>query len=193
LRRIVLQMCVTLDGFADGEFRIVPEFDSPYWKEIDAELSKSPAAEVDTILMGRGTYEEFASYWPTAGRDPSDSASLREGARFLNETPKVVFSNSLTHADWAGTRIVRGDLVPEIERLKRAPGQNLIVPGGVRFPRSLIEHGLVDDYLLTVVPMLMGSGVDRLFGNHVRPQNLTLVRARPFATGEVLQHYVLRS
>jgi dihydrofolate reductase len=63
------------------------------------------------------------------------------------------------------------------------------VPGGVRLPRALIERDLIDEYLLTVVPMIMGSGTDRLFGKHSTPKNLELVRSRAFSNGAMFQHY----
>jgi dihydrofolate reductase len=189
MRRVLLQLCVTVDGFSDGDVRIVPEFDTSYWTELEEELGRTGAASVDAILLGRGTYEEFASYWPKAGSGPEEPTHVLESARFLNATPKIVFSKSLTIADWAGSRIVRGDVGEEIHRLQSLPGKNMIVPGGVRFPRALIERDLVDDYLLTVVPMIMGRGEDRLFGEHPTPKKLKLVRSRTFGNGAVFQHY----
>lgn len=189
MRKLVLQMCVTADGFADGESRIVPEFDSPYWEELDEELAQTGAASVDTILLGRGTYEEFARYWPTAEQDGPELAHVRQGAKFLNNTPKVVFSHTLEKASWGPARVVSGSVAEEVARLKAMPGRNMIVPGGVRFPRALIEQHLVDEYLLTVVPMIMGQGEDRLFGAHANPRYLKLVRSRPFSNGAVFQHY----
>jgi dihydrofolate reductase len=74
--------------------------------------------------MGRVTYEEMASFWPT---------STSDYARPMNEIPKVVFSKTLQHADWPETRIARGELGEEIERLKREPGNDLIAYGGATF------------------------------------------------------------
>jgi dihydrofolate reductase len=189
MRKVLLQMCITLDGFADGETRIVPEFDTPFGAELEEELAKTDAASVDTLLLGRGTYEEFANFWPTAGSDPAASADFLESARFLNETPKVVFSKSPLKVDWKPSRIVTGDLATEIARLKGLPGKNMMILGGVRFPRAMIEQDLVDEYLLTVVPMIMGKGDDRLFGDHPNAKNLVLVRSRAFSNGAVFQHY----
>jgi dihydrofolate reductase len=189
MRKVVLQMVVTVDGFADGEEAIVPGFDTPYWGELGEELAKTGAESVDTVLMGRGTYEQFAEYWPTAGSDPTDPESVRGAARFLNETPKVVFSRTMSKAEWRNSRIVAGDVTEEIQRLKQLPGKNMIVPGGVAFPRTLIERDLVDEYLLTVVPVVLGRGEDRLFGGHSERRNLTLVRSRVFSNGAIFQHY----
>jgi dihydrofolate reductase len=100
-----------------------------------------------------------------------------------------VFSKSPLKVDWKPSRIVTGDLATEIARLKGLPGKNMMILGGVRFPRAMIEQDLVDEYLLTVVPMIMGKGDDRLFGDHPNAKNLVLVRSRAFSNGAVFQHY----
>ncbi len=189
MRKVVLQLHVTLDGFADGKYRIVPDFGEPYWKELDQVMARTGAADVDTILLGRGTYREWAGYWPKALEDPDLPAGAREAARFFNTTPKYVFSRSLKSADWEHSTIVRGDIGTAIARLKRRPGKNLLVPGGVRFPRALIEKNLVDEYLLTLMPMVMGHGPYRLFGEHARPRNLRLIDSHTFRNGALFLRY----
>lgn len=82
-------------------------------------------------LMGRVTYEEMSSVWPTP---------TSEFARPMNEIPKVVFSKTLKHADWAETRIAGGDLAEEIEQLKREPGNDLIAYNGATLPDGLAIH-----------------------------------------------------
>jgi dihydrofolate reductase len=188
-RKVILQMHVSVDGCADGDVRIVPEFDGTYWSELDQELAKTGAANVDTILFGRGTFEEFAGFWPKAATAASQPPSVREAARFYNSTAKVVFSSTLTKTEWKGSRVVKGDLEQEIDLLKHLPGKNLLVPGGVRFPRALAEKNLVDEYLLTVVPMILGKGSDRLFGDGGSLTRLKLLRSRVFSNGAIFQHY----
>jgi dihydrofolate reductase len=100
--------------------------------------------------MGRVTYEEMAAFWPT---------STSDYARPMNEIPKVVFSKTLDHADWAETRIAREDLREEIERLKREPGNDLIAYGGARFDQALSRLGLVDEYRLMIQPAALGAGL----------------------------------
>jgi dihydrofolate reductase len=189
MREVVLQMHITLDGAADSKDGFVPITDRPYWKELDAALEETAASEVDTLLLGKGTYKQFAGYWPRAAADPATPADLREQARTLDETPKVVFSKSLPRADWHGSTIVRGGLRTEIARLKRRPGTNMLVPGGVAFPRALIEQDLVDEYLLAVVPILTGENRYRLFGPLARTRKLRHVRSWSFRNGVVLQQY----
>lgn len=189
MRDVVLQMHMTLDGFADSKDGFVPISDRAYWKEIDKALELTGASKVDTILLGRGTYSQFVHFWPKAAMDPKTPKDWRAQARFLNETPKVVFSKSLKRVRWQNTRLVRGDIAREIAKLKRRPGTNLLVPGGVAFPRALIERNLVDEYLLSVVPIILGQGRYRLFGPLLSPRNLRHIRSWTFRNGVVLHQY----
>ncbi|MCI4326534.1 MAG: dihydrofolate reductase family protein [Thermoplasmata archaeon] len=189
MREVVLQMHITLDGAADTKDGFVPIMDRPYWKELAAALKETAASKVDTLLLGKGTYQQFAGFWPKTAADPASPADWREQARGLDETPKVVFSKSLSRADWRGSTIVRGDLGTEIARLKRRPGKNMLVPGGVAFPRALIEQDLVDEYLLSVVPVISGPRRYPLFGPLARPRTLRHLRCWTFRNGVVLHQY----
>jgi dihydrofolate reductase len=105
-------------------------------------------------LVGAVTYARWAGLWPGA---PGPFAAP------MNEIPKVVFSNSLTSADWGETTIATGDLVDAVTRLKQERlGGYLLAQGGVRFARSLVETGLIDEFRLVVLPVVLGSG-ERLF------------------------------
>ena len=105
-------------------------------------------------LVGAVTYARWASFWPGASGP---------FAAPMNEIPKVVFSNSLTSADWAETTIATGDLVDAVARLKQErSGGYLLALGGVRFARSLVGTGLIDEYRLVVQPVVLGAG-ERLF------------------------------
>jgi dihydrofolate reductase len=86
--------------------------------------------------MGRVTYEQMAGHWPTATDDY---------AAPMNDIPKVVFSKTLPTADWAGSRIARGDLTQEIAALKSEPGGDIIAHGGAAFVQALSKLGLIDE------------------------------------------------
>jgi dihydrofolate reductase len=189
VREVVLQMHTTLDGAADSREGFVPIMDRPYWKQLDAALKHTAASDVDTILLGKGTYQQFVRFWPRAASDPALPADMREAARHLNESTKIVFSSSLARADWQGSTIVRGHLRAEIARLKRRSGKNLLVPGGVAFPRALIEQDLVDEYLLSVVPIISGERRYRLFGPMARARKLRHIRTWIFDNGVTLHQY----
>jgi dihydrofolate reductase len=156
---LVLKMSVSLDGY------VAPVDGSTDWST----AGRSDDAlrwSVDTVsgavahLIGATTYAGRAGYWPSA------SGPFAEP---MNGIPKVVFSNSLTSADWGGTTIAAGDLADAVTRLKRERSDGyLLAHGGARFARSLVETGLIDEYRLLVHPVVLGAG-ERLF-----PAPLTL-------------------
>ena len=185
-RNVVLQLHTSLDGFADSKDGFVPIEDRPYWTALSKALEHTGASEADTLLLGRGTYQQFVRFWPKVAVDPKSPADWRAQAQGLHETPKIIFSKTLRRADWNKSTIVRGDVGEEIARLKRRPGKNLLVPGGVDFPRTLIERDLVDEYLLSVVPTIVGEARNRLFPRLPRPRNLHHVRSWTFPNGVTL-------
>lgn len=150
---LILKMSISLDGYvapADGSSDWVVAGRSPDGGEWVLDTVSNAAVH----LMGAATYAHWANFWPAASGP---------FAAPMNEIPKVVFSNSLTSADWDGTTIATGDLADAVTRLKaERSGGYLLAQGGVRFARSLVETGLIDEYRLVVHPVLLGTG-ERLF------------------------------
>src|SRR5262245_44203776 len=125
MRRIVMMMSVSLDGFMEGPNR---ELD---WQLVDEELHQhfnDLLAPMGAFLDGRGTYELMAGFWPTADQDPSSPAPVIEFARIWREMPKIVYSRTLDRADW-NTTIVREVDPAAVRELKAAPGGDLVVGG----------------------------------------------------------------
>jgi dihydrofolate reductase len=129
----------------------------------------------ETHIMGRVTYQGMAAYWPT---------SPELVAPVMNDIPKVVFSKTLSSADWPESRIVRGETAEEIARLKAEPGGEIVAHGGVRFVQSLARLGMADEYRLYVYPVATGSG-SSLFAGIEGPQTLRLVLTTAFSSGAV--------
>ena len=180
MRKLVLSMGVSLDGlvarpgrFGAGGWGLPP--DDPALKERKLEWMH----DVGLHLMGRNTYEEMAEFWPV-----SDDAY----AAPMNEIPKVVFSRTLERAEWAESRIARGDLAEEIATLKREPGKDMLAWGGAAFAQSLSRHGLVDEYRLILQPVVLGEGLP-LFKDLATPLRLHLVEAQTYPTGAALHVY----
>jgi dihydrofolate reductase len=169
---LVLKMSVSLDGY------IAPRDGSTGWEA--AGRSPDGAAWVlDTVsnasvhLMGAGTYARWAGFWPSA---PGPFAKP------MNDIPKVVFSNSLRSADWAETTIVSGDLTEAVTHLKQDhPDGYLLAQGGVRFARSLINAGLIDEFRLVIHPVVLGSG-EQLF---TAPLTIEPISTKAFSGGAV--------
>jgi len=174
MRRLILQMQMSIDGFAggpNGELDwIFPGFGPDAMGWIVERLWQAGAH-----LMGGITYGDMAAHWPASAEPP---------AAPMNQIPKIVFSKSLRAASWGETRIVTGDLTTEIARLKREPGRDLLAHGGVRFARSLIQSGLIDEYRLVVHPVALGRGLQP-FSELGSPVRLALAEAVTFSTGVI--------
>lgn len=176
MRPVVLQMGITLDGFLHGakgyeDWGLPPEEDDVVaWKA-------ASLREAGAHLMGRVAYQDMASVWPTSTGIYAD---------LMNQIPKVVFSKTLTRADWAETRIASGDLADDIAGLKREAGGPLLVHGGATFVNSLIRESLIDEYRLVIHPVVIGNGTS-LFSALRAPLRLDVVEARTFPSGTTIQ------
>jgi dihydrofolate reductase len=106
----------------------------------------------------------------------------------MNEIPKVVFSKTLTTADWAESRIASGDLAEDIDSLKREPGGAILAHGGATFVDSLIREGLIDEYRLVIHPVVIGNGTG-LFSALGAPLLLEPLEARTFPNGTAVHVY----
>jgi dihydrofolate reductase len=123
--------------------------------------------------MGATTYAAMAAHWP------GDSGPF---AKPMNQIPKIVFSNSLTSADWGDTTIAAGDLAEAITRLKQERSDGyLLAHGGTRFARSLVETGLIDEYRLHIHPVILGAG-QRIF---LAPLTIEPMSTTVFSRGAV--------
>jgi dihydrofolate reductase len=178
MRRVVLQMGVTLDGYVagtggEGDWGLPAEHpDVRAWKV--ASLSK-----VGIHIMGRVTYEQMAGHWPNSTGEYADS---------MNSLPKVVFSKTLTRADWPGSQIASGDLGQELAALRNEPGGEIMAHGGASFVQALSRHGLIDQYRLVILPVALGGGLP-LFKDLATPLRLGLVEATSFPGGTVIAVY----
>jgi dihydrofolate reductase len=180
MRKLVLMMGISLDGlvarpgrFGAGGWGLPPEDPGLRARKLDW------LREAGLHLMGRTTYEEMAGFWPF-----SDD----EYAKPMNDIPKVVFSRTLTTANWPQSTIASGELGDEIGALKRKPGKDLIAWGGAAFAQSLIRLRLVDEYRLVHQPVALGEGLP-LFPGLAVPLVLNLAEAQAYADGSVLHVY----
>ena len=196
-RKVRITMYMTLDGFAamaDGPDD--PEADRQFWEA----MWDGPMADVDTLLLGRKTYEAWAGFWPT--QVDSENEHWRAFARFSNRVEKVVFSHTLQTATWSNSRIVRDPVADEISRLRSLPGKDIIVAGGVQLVQVVLAQDLADELCLTVSPSTIGRGLP-LF--HMEPtpdhhddvvalgapgrHDFRLLESRAFRSGAVFLHY----
>ncbi len=179
MSRIVLTEFISLDGVIEEprwtfQFNRGPEGDKFKFDELFG---------CDALLLGRVTYQGFAQAWPSMGTD--------EFGKRMNNITKYVVSSTLTDAEatWGSTTVIRGDAAAEIARLKAEPGGDLLVEGSGQLARTLIEHGLVDDYRLMVFPIVLGAG-QRLFPDAMsEPASLALTGAKTVGDGILLLTY----
>lgn len=129
-------------------------------------------------VMGRVTYEAMADTWPYSS-DPI--------AAIMNDTPKVVFSRTLTEARWPQARIASGNLANELTRLKAEDGGEIVAHGGAHFMQSLVRTGLVDEYRLCVYPVVVGRGM-ALFSGIEHPLGVKVLSSRLFTCGATVVH-----
>ena len=183
MRKIILIMSVSLDGYIEGPNR---EID---WHMVDDELHShfnEWLAAMGAFLSGRVTYELMAGVWPTADADPSSTGPMVEFARIWRDMPKIVYSTTLEHADW-NTTVVR-DVVPEeVMALKAQPGGDLAL-GGADLAAAFMRHDLIDEYRLYVHPVVIGQGKP-LFPPSDARIDVRLAETLTFGNGVVLLRY----
>jgi dihydrofolate reductase len=135
------------------------------------------------FLLGRKTYEIFASHWPRV-TDPGDPIASK-----LNALPKYVASATLTSADWRNTTLIgSGDLAAEVAKLKEQPGNELQIHGSGGLAQTLIEHDLIDEYRLLIFPVHLGSG-KKLFRDGAKAAALRLTHSSTTSTGVIIATY----
>jgi dihydrofolate reductase len=178
MRKVSLGMNISLDGYVagpNGDLSWVFATMSPAQMEWVTEFLR----EIDTILIGHVTYLQQAAAWPS---------QTSEMATLLNSHAKIVFSRQLTTLEWNNSRLATTDAAEEIARLKQQPGKDIFVTGGATLAQSLSQNALIDEYNLTIHPVVLGSGMP-LFKDQSLPLNLKLVNTRAFETGAVLLTY----
>ena len=181
MRKLTFSINVSLDGYADHTVAIADdELHDFYTDQLDS---------LDTVLFGRVTYHLFESFWPLAPKDPAISQSMKEFARKINDKSKIVFSNTLKNAGWNNTKLIKGNMVDEVIKLKQLSGKSMSV-GGIRSIQTLMNHSLIDEFWLLVQPVIVGQG-RRLFENVNDRHNFKLVDTKTFQSGVVVLHYLL--
>jgi dihydrofolate reductase len=179
MRKVVLQMGLSVDGIVSGGPPGASEAGAFNEDEAVVRWKLDSLDQVGTHIMGRVTYEQMAAHWPQ---------STAEYADRMNSIPKVVFSKTLTKAEWKESRIARGDIADEINRLKSEPGKDIMAHGGASFVQALSRERLIDEYRLVIRPVALGSGMP-LFKDLLAPLPLRLVDSRAFTDGTAIWVY----
>lgn len=142
---------------------------------------------VGTALYGRVTYH-MMEYWRTVPSNPDASEHELNHANWIESIPKVVVSTTLTSVDWNNTTIIADNLVDEITKLKQQPGKDIVIFGSPSLAQTLAQLGLVDEYQLTLSPVILGAGKP-FFAHLEQKSQLQLLSAKTFASGALAMHY----
>lgn len=185
MRKVVLFAHISLDGFA-GDINGGLGFLS-----YDEELQKYAGELVKTVgapLYGKTTYQLMEGYWPTVLNKPDADKHALEHAQWVHNIPKVVFSTTLQSASWNNTTLIRENIAEEVNKLKQQPGKDLVIFGSPGLAKSFMNLGLIDEYKLTLHPVILGNGIS-LFDTNIATRNLKLLAAETLKSGVVTLHY----
>lgn len=183
MRKLAAFNFVTMNGFLNG-----PNGDISWHRHGDEEnqYAVDSMGEGNVLVFGRKTYEMMASYWPSPAAIENDP-TVAEG---MNQSEKLVFSNTLKSADWENTHLVSGDPVQQMQKLKATEGNDMTILGSGSLVSLLASHDLVDEFHLMIDPVAIGKG-DQLFGGIGKVLSLQLTGAKTFSSGVVLLSYKL--
>ncbi len=175
--KIVSSTFISLDG-------VINHMDRWHFDFVDDESDAFAIQQLrdsDALLMGRHTYDAYASVWPGREGDFADE---------INTMTKYVASTTLQAPDWANTTVLDGDLAGAVTDLKKATGRAILMHGYGPVAKTLVRHGLLDELVLWVHPMLAGVGMpsDMLISQDLNTR-LTLLDVKTLNSGVVILSY----
>ncbi|MES2828812.1 MAG: dihydrofolate reductase family protein [Bacteroidota bacterium] len=187
MRKLIVQEWLSADGYAADENGSTDFFGpSEEFEQADKELLAAMDS-FDTILLGANTYKLFVDFWPTTKSEKEIMANR------INQTPKMVFSNSLDKVEWGkwnNAKQQKGDAVEAIKKLKQEPGKDLILWGSLSLFQSLLAAGQIDVLEIRTVPIILGKGM-RLFGESDQIKLLN-EETKKYTNGISLNRYTIK-
>jgi len=182
MQKLIVFNNISLDGYfvdANGDMRWAHRPDAE-WNEFAA----GNASGGGTLLFGRVTYDLMVSYWPTPLAMKNDP-TVAEG---MNRSSKVVFSRTMERALWNNTKLVKGDIAAEVRKMKQQPGKGMAILGSGTVVSQLAQEGLIDEFQLAVIPIVLGKG-RTLFEGVTKRLPMKLISSRAFGNGNVVLRY----
>ena len=178
-------MHISLDGFAAGA---KGEMD---WIKIDDEVFTfvdSFIVQADTGLYGPKTFGMMEAHWPNVLKDSTASSHQLSHAHWYSKAQKVVFSKTASSLSDKNARLIKENAAAEIARMKNEPGKNIMIFGSPGLVHSFAQLGLIDEYVITINPVILGAGTPMFKGLNSRV-NLHLKKIAKFKAGSVGVHY----
>jgi dihydrofolate reductase len=187
MRKLILEEWMSLDGYVTDKNNQLNFFTdlTPEQNTFSDNDQLKFMETVDAILLGRKTYELFVDFWPSATTDKEVIADK------LNETKKIVFSNTLAKAPWGKwteAEIISDNSIAAIRELKLQKGKDLVVWGSISLAQSLMKENLIDEYHIQLCPVLTGGGRS-LFSQEMNFSKLSLLEVRQYNTGVIFLNY----
>jgi dihydrofolate reductase len=177
MRKLIEATLVSLDGVVGSP----QEWALPRWDDENKAYAQAALADVGAFLLGRVTYEMFAAAWSPVTGDPYYDV--------INRLPKFVASASLAETTWNAT-LIRGDVAAEVARMKSEPGKAIMRYGTSLLDRTLVKHGLIDEFHFSVFPVVVRRGPRLFDGIDISGMKLTLTATKTFGNGVVALTYV---
>jgi dihydrofolate reductase len=183
MRKLNVFNFLTLNGFFEGSQK-----GDISWHKHDTDENEFAEKNVQSggaLIFGRMTYQMMASYWPTA-QAKKDAPVIADG---MNKAEKIVFSTTLKKAEWNNTRLITGNLVEEVKKLKQLPGGDMTILGSGSIVTQLTDVGLIDEYQFMIDPVALGVGTP-VFNGIKNPLKLKLVDTKTLKSGVVVLSYL---
>ena len=179
MRKLIAAINMTLDGFCDHTAMIADDELHQHYNEL---LSNAGA-----VIYGRITYQLMESYWPTVVKNPTGNKPMDEFAIIMENIPKIVFSHTLKNVNWKNANVAKKDIKEEVLELRQQTGKDILV-GSRSLIVALMNLGLIDEFQLSVQPIIAGKGLP-LFRNITDRIDLKLLKTKTFDSGSVTFYY----
>lgn len=187
MRKLILSANITLDGYMAGEYGEL-DWHFSHWNGELMECALEQLRGIDTILVGRVAYESMSMHWPKAEQNKLNSPSESEFAQTMNRVQKIVFSKTLNKTTWNNSTLMNNIDPTEILKLKKQPGKDMIIWGGVTLASAFLEKKLFDEYRISIAPIVIGKGIS-ISKEITRGLRLKLLHTRVFSNGVVTMTY----
>lgn len=188
MRNIIALAHMSLDGFMAGPGGNI---DFVAFNDELADYTYPLMGTVDLAVYGRVTYELMEGYWPTAGGAPDASAHTKSHARWYNDVNKLVASRTLPASKHPNVRVIGDDIAGALRAEKQKAGGDIMIFGSPTLTRALAAAELVDEWRLTLQPVILGGGLP-LFDKLEKRAQLELRSSKTFGTGVIAAHYATK-
>lgn len=189
MRKLKLQMQISLDGFVSTGPNDEQKWVTWAWKEIESYVMELNSTS-DTMIIGRKLAVDFIPYWQETSTKTDDQ--MYELAKLIVGFKKIIFTKTLDKSEWSNTELAKNDLFEETKKLKEQNGKDIIVVGGSSFVSDLVKAELIDEFHFFVNPVVLGKGVS-VFDQLGNFRQLKLKKSIVYESGIIMLNYELNT